>query len=111
MLFEDFVFGSNDDEKTSVCPWGSKWLVTLNPLVLSRTWGRSHWCMVFRGHVQLCIRTLGIRKMLVRRCPVFVRLFLFPFLFLYHSFSILLLSDFLVWLFSGWFLGFLGTIT
>jgi hypothetical protein len=46
--------------------------------------------MVFREYVKLRIRIVGICKRLVRRCLVFVRLFLFQILFLY-SFSVLLL--------------------
>jgi hypothetical protein len=66
--------------------------------------------MVCHEYAKRCIHTLDIYKMLVHRYPVFVRLFLFQILFLY-SFSRLLLFVLLVWLFSAWFLGFLGTST
>lgn len=90
MLFEMFLFSSNETEKPQQTIGDSSRTVTLNPLILNHTWGRSYWRMVFHEYAQQCIRTLDNYKKMVRRCPVFVRLFLFQILFLYHSFSSLL---------------------
>jgi len=66
-------------------------MVTLKLLILNHTWGRSYWRMAYREYVRLCIHIVDSCKMLVRRCPVFVRPFLFQILFLY-SFSSLLVQ-------------------
>lgn len=90
MLFEKFLFSSNETEKPQQTIEDSNRMVTLNLLILNHTWGRSYWRMVFHEYAQLCIHIVDIYKRLVHRCPVLDLPFLFQILFLYHSFSSLL---------------------